>query len=78
MPVRVPPESLEPATLESVLEEIVTRDSTDYGEVPVSVATARDQLRRRLQSGEAALVFDEESATLDVVPAEHAPRGRDD
>lgn len=74
MPVRVPPQSLEPATLESVLEEIVTRDSTDYGEVPVSVETAREQLRNRLYSGEAALVFDEESATLDVVPAEHAPR----
>jgi len=78
LPVRVPPQSLEPATLEAVLEEIVTRDSTDYGEVPVSVATARDQLRRRLTSGEAVLVFDEESATLDVVPAEHAPRERDD
>jgi uncharacterized protein YheU (UPF0270 family) len=78
LPVRVPPQSLEPATLEAVLEEIVTRDSTDYGEVPVPVATAREQLRGRLQSGEAALVFDEESATLDVVPAEHAPREQDD
>ena len=78
MPVRVPPGSLEPATLEAVLEEIVTRDSTDYGEVPVSVAAAREQLRRRLHSGEAALVFEEESGTLDVVPAEHAPGERHD
>ncbi|MFP4130764.1 MAG: YheU family protein [Thiohalospira sp.] len=74
MPVRVPPQSLEAATLEAVLEEIVTRDSTDYGDTPVSVDSRREQLRRRLDSGEAALVFDEESATLDVVPAEHAPR----
>lgn len=70
---RIPPDALEPATLDAVLAEIATRDGTDYGEVETPLTTRVDQLRRSLTDGRAVLVFDEESESCAVVPVEQAP-----
>jgi len=64
----IPYDSLSPDTLEKILDDIVSRDGTDYGEYDLSVAQKRSQALRSLESGEAALLFDTESETIKMVP----------
>jgi uncharacterized protein YheU (UPF0270 family) len=55
-------------TLERILDDIVSRDGTDYGEYDLSVAQKRSQALRSLESGEAVLLFDTESETIKMIP----------
>nr|WP_281175508.1 YheU family protein [Desulfobacter vibrioformis] len=52
--------------LDSVVEEFVTRDGTDYGEVEVPLETKVAQVIAQLRSGKAVIVFDPrtESCTI--------------
>jgi uncharacterized protein YheU (UPF0270 family) len=69
----VPWQSLDPATLQNLLEEFVSRDGTDYGEQESSLAEKTGQLRRKLSSGEALLLFSESSGQCNIVPRERLP-----
>jgi uncharacterized protein YheU (UPF0270 family) len=69
----VPWQSLDPATLQNLLEEFVSRDGTDYGEQESSLAEKTGQLRRKLISGEAPLLFSESSGQCNIVPRERLP-----
>ncbi len=67
--MKIPYETLDPETLRGVLEEYVTREGTDYGtssELLVKV----DQIRRKLQTGEAVLCFDEITETCHILSRE--------
>jgi uncharacterized protein len=50
-----------------VLESFVLREGTEYGERDVSLDQKVAQVTRQLQRGEARIVFDPESETIDVV-----------
>ncbi|CUB03051.1 YheU family protein [Marinomonas fungiae] len=63
----IPFESLERETLENVLNDIVSRDGTDYGEYDLSLEQKREQALRALKSGDAVLLFDTESETIQLV-----------
>jgi uncharacterized protein YheU (UPF0270 family) len=52
------------------VEEFVTRDGTDYGAVETGVAEKIAQVMAQLRSGEARLVFDPDTETANVVPAD--------
>lgn len=65
--VRIPHERLDPETLHRLLEEYVTRDGTDYGGVEASIERKIDDVLRLLRQGKAAIVWDEESGTTNVV-----------
>ena len=67
-PVQLPLEALGEDTLRRVLEEIVTRDGTDYGAVEKSVDEKVARLERELRSGRAALWFDPETGTTSAEP----------
>lgn len=69
----VPWQSLDPDTLQNLLEEFVSRDGTDYGEQESSLAEKTGQLRRKLSSGEALLLFSESSGQCNIVPRERLP-----
>ncbi len=63
-----------------MLESFVLREGTEYGERDVSLDQKVEQVARQLRKGEAQIVFDPETETIDVVlmtrigrPA--APRG---
>jgi uncharacterized protein YheU (UPF0270 family) len=71
--VLVPHESLEPQTLRSLAEEYVTRDGTDYGRVERSLEDKVSGLLRELERGEARIVFDAESGTINVVTRRELP-----
>jgi uncharacterized protein YheU (UPF0270 family) len=64
----IPYDSLSPETLETILDDIVSRDGTDYGEYDLSVAQKRQQALKALVKGEAVLLFDTESETIKMIP----------
>jgi uncharacterized protein len=68
--VEVPPAELAPDTLEALIESFVLREGTDYGVDEVPLATKVAQVRGQLQRGEARIVFDPvtESVDIRVVP----------
>lgn len=51
-----------------VAEEFVTRDGTDYGAAEKSLDEKVADVRRQLERGEAAIVYDAESQTTNIVP----------
>ena len=59
--VKIPYDQLSSKALKGVVEEFVTRDGTDYGEVEVSLETTVFQVLNQLKSGKAVIVFDQES-----------------
>ena len=63
----IPYDQLSPESLHGVIEEFVTRDGTDYGEVEVSLDIKINQVLRQLKSGKALIVFDPESETCNIL-----------
>ena len=63
----IPYDQLNPESLSGVIEEFVTRDGTDYGEIEVSMETKKSRVLDQLKSGKAAIVFDQESETCNIL-----------
>jgi len=51
--LKIPYDQLNPEALHGVIEEFVTRDGTDYGEIEVSLETKIAQVLTQLKSGKA-------------------------
>ena len=67
--IEVPYTALEPDTLLRLIEEFVTRDTTDYG---VRVRTLDEKVAdvmRQLRRGEVVIVLEQVSNTINLVPA---------
>ncbi len=69
-PAEVPMEALPQDVLRSLLEEFVTRDGTDYGAQELALEEKVENLRRQLARGEARIVFDPESESVNIVVPE--------
>ncbi|MGC1457407.1 MAG: YheU family protein [Steroidobacteraceae bacterium] len=69
--VEIPAAELATATLQSLVESFVLREGTDYGVQEASLATKVAQVMRQLHGGEARIVFDPatESVDIRVVPS---------
>jgi uncharacterized protein YheU (UPF0270 family) len=67
--IKVPYTALEPDTLRRLIEEFVTRDTTDYG---VRVRTLEEKVAdvmRQLHRGEVVIVVEQVSNTINLVTA---------
>lgn len=73
--VEVPYTELEPATLRNIIEDLVTRDGTDYGDVEKTTEQKALALMRLLERGEAKLVVDLATETIGIVTADELARG---
>ncbi len=71
--IEVPFAQLSPDTLQGVLESIVLREGTDYGERERSFAGKVAELKLALERGEAKIVFDPETETVTIVSADLQP-----
>jgi uncharacterized protein len=71
--VEVPHTRLDAEVLRRVTEAFVTRDGTDYGAVERTLEEKVTNVRRELDRGEAVIVYDAESGTLNIVRS-HALR----
>jgi uncharacterized protein len=75
-PVYVPHTELSADALRGVVESFVLREGTDYGEREVSLEQKLAHVFRQLERGEARIVFDPQSESIDItVVAAGARRG---
>jgi len=65
-PVEIPPDALAPDTLRALIEEFVSRDGTDYGELERSLDEKVNDVRRQLDRGEAQILFDPGTETTGI------------
>lgn len=63
----VPCDRLSPEALRAVIEEFVTRDGTDYGEIEASLERKVAQVYGELKSGRAFLLFDTRTQTCTIL-----------
>jgi hypothetical protein len=73
-PVVIPHTELSEEALRGLLEAFVLREGTEYGERDVSLEQKVAQVTRQLERGEAQIVFDPESESVDIVVAKPATR----
>ena len=70
-PLVIPHQELNPDTLRAMLEDFVTRDGTDYGELETPIAQRIDLVLRQLRAGKAFILYDAEAASFTIGSAEH-------
>ena len=66
-PVEVPHTELSGVALRGVLEAFVLREGTDYGAHDVPFETKVAQVLRQLERGEAKILFDPVTESVDIV-----------
>ena len=66
----VPVNRLSPEALQGVIEEFILREGTDYGQVEISREMKFEQVKRKLENGSAVLIFDDETETTNIFPAD--------
>jgi uncharacterized protein YheU (UPF0270 family) len=64
--VDIPMAQLAPETLQALVESFVLREGTEYGEQEVPLATKVGQVLKQLQRGEARIVFDPVTESVDI------------
>ena len=66
-PVFIPLTELSPEALRGVVESFVLREGTDYGEREFSLEQKLAHVYRQLERGEAQIVFDPNTETVDII-----------
>lgn len=64
--IEVPAAELAPETLQALVESFVLREGTEYGAQEVPLGTKVAQVLRQLQRGEARIVFDPATESVDI------------
>ncbi len=73
-PVVVPHTELAADLLRAVIESFVLREGTDYGEKEFSLDQKVARVIRQLERGEARIVFDPDTESVDIVVVGAAAR----
>jgi uncharacterized protein YheU (UPF0270 family) len=74
--VEVPHAELSPDALRGVVEAFVLREGTDYGARDVAHETKVEQVLRQLERGEARILYDPVSESVDIVATRPTGRSR--
>jgi hypothetical protein len=69
-PVEVPHTALDQGLLRAVIESFVLREGTDYGERELSLDDKVGRVVRLLERGDARIIFDPRTESVDVVTRE--------
>ena len=67
--IEVPHTALAPETLRRLIEEFVTRDTTDYGERQRTLDEKVEDVMRQLRRREVLIVVEGGSSTINLLPA---------
>jgi uncharacterized protein YheU (UPF0270 family) len=67
---RIPVNILSPEALQGVIEEFISRNGTDYGEIEASPETNFRQVKYKLENGLAVFIFDDETETTNIFLAD--------
>ncbi len=63
---RIPINKLSLKALQGVIEELISRNGTDYGEIEASPETKFRQVKYKLETGLAVLIYDDETETTNI------------
>ena len=69
----IDPRDLSAEALRGIVEEFVSRESTEYGAVARSFESKCAELRAQLETGAARIFFDPATESVHLVPADAAP-----
>jgi uncharacterized protein len=67
---KIPIHELSPEALQGVIEEFISRAGTDYGAVEASRETKFSQVKYKLETGAAVLIFDDQTETTNIFLAD--------
>ncbi|MFA5959739.1 MAG: YheU family protein [Tatlockia sp.] len=56
--------------LENLIIDIITRQTTDYGEYEVGIQVKKTQLKRKLLSGDAIIIYNAKEECCDIIRVE--------
>jgi uncharacterized protein len=73
-PVVVPHAELDPETLRAVVESFVLREGTEYGQRDFTLAEKVAHVLGQLERGEARIIFEAQSQSVDIVRVASASR----
>ena len=65
--LEIPHAQLNPETLQRMIQEFVTRDGADWGDVGCSLEDKVEQVLQQLRSNKIKVVFDQRSQTANLV-----------
>ena len=63
---KIPVDKLSPEALQEVINEFISRDGTDYGEMEISPETIFRHVKQKLETGLAVLIFDDKTETTKI------------
>ncbi len=66
-PVAIPPDALSPEALRGIIESFVLREGTDYGDQEATFESKVEDVRRQLQRGEAEILWDPSTESVQLV-----------
>jgi uncharacterized protein YheU (UPF0270 family) len=65
--MKIPHQQLSTDALQTLVEEFVTRDGTDYGDLEVSLEQKTTRVIRMLDKGDVVILFDADSESCNIV-----------
>lgn len=65
--MKIPHQQLSPQALQTLVEEFVSRDGTDYGNVEISLEEKTTQVIRMLDKGDVVILFDTATEGFTIV-----------
>ena len=68
----VPYQQISPDALQGLIEEFITREGTDYGEIEITLAQKVSQVERQLARGDIVIVFDAASEGVSILTKHEA------
>jgi hypothetical protein len=63
---RIPVNKLSPEALQGVINEFISRDGTDYGEMEIPPETIFSHVKQKLETGSAVLIYDDPTETTNI------------
>ena len=63
----IPYQQISPDALQGLIEEFITREGTDYGEMEFSLAQKVSQVERQLARGDIVIVFDSATESVSIL-----------
>jgi len=73
----IPHRELSPEALQAIIEEFITREGTDYGEVEMPLAKKVAHAKRQLDEGRCFILYDTDLGTVSIISKDHLPDGLD-
>ena len=66
----IPHAEIDNETLENIIESVVLRDGTDYGDVEMSLTEKVALVKKQLKQGIAAIEYSEEHESVNIISIE--------